>query len=437
MKYLFLFLAFLFVACSEYPDMEPDILAQHIYSQNPIELGSSNKEYVTMLAKSFGMSEDGVVAVQKHILSKKTTGKMKDDYELALHKKVLELKQKHGKTAQKNFVVNVLAPYFDALSRNQIYKSGMENEIFERDVCELYEKFFPGERAAQSLYAFMNASRIYFSGESFNVDYLNTVNRNLLKYGLFLDYELQSTANLLKVQDTLLPMTAYKGDSLAAIKLKRFIPGLMPSKFGYYTIGMRYVVILDDMVAARAESDSLELENGELYRKYGDKRFELFWRYLGLNMTLQKASEIYNLLLKKDFGGKSIAFIKRAEELNTTIHETKHIVDQIEHPELTLNLDAEFSAHVTEAIFSPVPNVALLSAIQRMENYAMVQRQPYLNQVVVKLWTMAKRSAYEKQYTNDSLRIDLADLYNNYRTIRENAYFEPLDEFAAKIVGRL
>ena len=100
-------------------------------------------------------------------------------------------------------------------------------------------------------------------------------------------------------------------------------------------------------------------------------------------------------------------------------------------------MDAEFSAHVTEAIFSPVPNVALLSAIQRMENYAMVQRQPYLNQVVVKLWTMAKRSSYEKQYTNDSLRIDLADLYNNYRTIRENACFEPLDEFAAKIVGRL
>lgn len=437
MKHLFILLAFLFVACSEYPDMEPDILAQHIYSQNPIELGSSNKEYVTMLAKSFGISEKDVVAIQKHILSKKTTSKMKDDYEVALHKKVFELKQRNRKAAQKDFVVNVLAPYFDALSRNQIYKSGMENEIFERDVCQLYERFFPGDSAAQSLHAFMNASKIYFSGESFNVDYLNAVNRNLLKYGLFLDYELQSTANLLKIQDTLLPMTAYKGDSLAAIKLKRFIPGLMPSKSGYYTIGMRYVIILDDMVAARAESDSLELEKGELYRKYVDKRFELFWRYLGLNMTLQKASEIYNLLLKKDFGGKSIAYIKRAEELNTTIHEIKHIVDQIEHPELTLNLDAEFSAHVTEAIFSPAPNVALLSAIQRMENYAMVQRQPYLNQVVAKLWTLAKRSAYEMQYTNDSLRIDLMDLYDNYRTIRENAYFEPLDEFTQKIVGKL
>ncbi|MDY6284244.1 MAG: hypothetical protein SPL19_04315 [Fibrobacter sp.] len=437
MKKLFLLLALLFIACSEYPDMEPDILAQHIYSQNPIELGSSNKEYVKMLAKSFGMSEKEIVAVQKHILSKKTTGKMKDDFERALEKKVFELKQRHRKPAQKDFVVNVLAPYFDALSRNQIYKSGMENEIFEHSVCELYEKFFPGDSAAQSLAAFMNASRIYFSGESFNVDYLNTINRNLLKYGLFLDYELQSMANLLKVQDTLLPMTAYKGDSLAAIKLKRFIPGLMPSKVGYYTIGMRYVVILEDMVAVRAEADLLELEKGEFFRKYGDKRFERFWRYLGLDMTLEKASEIYNRLLKKDFGGKSIAYIKRAEELNTTIHETKHIVDQIEHPELTLNLDAEFSAHVTEAIFSPVPNVALFSAIQRMENYAMVQREPYLNQVVVMLWNMAERSAYEEQYTNDSLQVDLLNLYNNYRTIREKAYFEPLDEFADKIVSKL
>ena len=83
--------------------MELDILAQHIYSQNPIELGSSNKEYVTMLAKSFGMSEDGIVAVQKHILSKKTTGKMKDDYELALHKKVLELKQKLLRSLRRSY----------------------------------------------------------------------------------------------------------------------------------------------------------------------------------------------------------------------------------------------------------------------------------------------------------------------------------------------
>ncbi|MBR5400547.1 MAG: hypothetical protein IK102_01940 [Treponema sp.] len=417
--------------------MEPDILAQHIYSQNPIELGSSNKEYVMMLAKSFGMSDDEIVAVQKHILSKKTTDRMKDDYEAAIHRKILELKKRDGKSAQKDFVINVLAPYLDALSRNQIYKSGPENESFEREICQLYEKFFPGDDAAQALSAFINSSKSYFGGENFNVDFQNAVNRNLLKYGLFLDYELQSMASILKVQDSLLPMTPYKGDSLAIIKLKRFIPGLMPSKSGYYTIGMRYVVVLDDMIAVRAESDSLELEQGEFYRKYADKRFERFWRYLGLDLSLQRASEIYNQLMKKDFEGKSLAYIKRVEELNTAIHEAKHIVDQIEHPELTLNLDAEFSAHVTEAIFSPAPNVALLSAIQRMEKYAMVQQQPYLNQIVVKLWTMAKRSAYEKQYTNDSLQNDLMNLYSNYRTIRENAYFDSLDDFMDKITKKL
>jgi hypothetical protein len=437
MKLFLLFIALCLVACSEYPEMEPDILAQHIYSQNPIELGSSNKEYVMMLAKSFGMSDDEIVAVQKHILSKKTTDRMKDGYEAAIHRKVLELKKRDGKSAQKDFVINVLAPYLDALSRNQIYKSGPENESFEREICQLYEKFFPGDNAAQGLSAFINSSKSYFGGENFNVDVQNAVNRNLLKYGLFLDYELQSMASILKVQDSLLPMTPYKGDSLAIIKLKRFIPGLMPSKSGYYTIGMRYVVVLDDMISVRAESDSLELEQGEFYRKYADKRFERFWRYLGLDLSLQRASEIYNRLMKKDFEGKSLAYIKRVEELNTAIHEAKHIVDQIEHPELTLNLDAEFSAHVTEAIFSPAPNVALLSAIQRMEKYAIVQQQPYLNQVVVKLWTMAKRSAFEEQYTNDSLQNDLMNLYSNYRTIRENAYFDSLDDFMDKIAKEL
>lgn len=175
--------------------MEPDILAQHIYSQNPIELGSSNKEYVMMLAKSFGMSDDEIVAVQKHILSKKTTDRMKDDYEAAIHRKILELKKRDGKSAQKDFVINVLAPYLDALSRNQIYKSGPENESFEREICQLYEKFFPGDDAAQALSAFINSSKSYFGGENFNVDFQNAVNRNLLKYGLFLDYELQSMAS--------------------------------------------------------------------------------------------------------------------------------------------------------------------------------------------------------------------------------------------------
>jgi len=37
------------------------VFALHIYSQNLIELRSSNKEYGRMFAKSFGMSEDDVL----------------------------------------------------------------------------------------------------------------------------------------------------------------------------------------------------------------------------------------------------------------------------------------------------------------------------------------------------------------------------------------
>ena len=65
MRFLIFLLTLFLVACSEYPEMEMDILAQHIYSQNPIDLDSQNKEYVAMLAKSFGMKEDEIVDIQK------------------------------------------------------------------------------------------------------------------------------------------------------------------------------------------------------------------------------------------------------------------------------------------------------------------------------------------------------------------------------------
>ena len=156
-----LFLLFMLWGCSEYPEMDADVLAQHIYAQNPIELTGSNKEYISMVAKSFGLKDKQVLEVQEHILSKKTIDKLKEDYENKLRKKVFELEQRKVKISSRNdFVINVFAPYLDNVSRNQIYKSGLETEAFETKVCGLYEKFFPTENAVQSLREFFNASRI-------------------------------------------------------------------------------------------------------------------------------------------------------------------------------------------------------------------------------------------------------------------------------------
>lgn len=430
LTFLFLFSILTFSACSSYPEVDDDILAQHIYSQNPIVLSSSDKDYVSMLAKSFGMTEKDVLKLQKHILSKKTTEKMKEDFNTAFQKKIFELKQRKNNAARKDFIVNVLAPYLSMLSRN-------EGAAYDTDVCKIYHFFFTEPYGKNSLCSVISEARAYFNGEKFNSDKINNLNLNLMHYGLFVDLELQNSANVLQIQDTLLPLTAYKNDSVGIIKLKRFIPSLMPPKKGYYTIGFNYVVILSDMVNASAENDLLELEKGDLFEKYTDERFEYFWEHIGLNLNLNKANDIYRKLLRKDFEGKKLAYIQRAEELIVALHEAKHIVDQIEHPELNLNLDAEFTAHVTSSIFSATPNFALYSAIERMEKYAMYQRQPYLNDVVFKLWNMAEHSAFDNQYNNDSLRIDLTNLYNNYRTIRENAYFEPLDDFFDKIAKNL
>lgn len=152
------------------------------------------------------------------------------------------------------------------------------------------------------------------------------------------------------------------------LKTKRFIPGLLPFKAGYNNAATHFVVVIDDAIENSTEEYLRELKND--FFKYNDNRYNRYWHSIGLpQLDLLKASAIYTKLLEKDYKGKSRDCIKQSQEIETAIHEAKHQVDGIEHPELTLNFDAEFSAHVTSAIFSPSPHVALLSAIQRMDRF--------------------------------------------------------------------
>ena len=425
----------LLIGCSEYPEMDKDILAYHVFSENAIDLENSDEEYLKLVAQSFGMSTKDVQNLQKNILSKKTTSNLVYSYEASIHGKIVELLDKKGSAAKKEYVVNVLAPYLDALSKGQPYKSGIDRSIFEEDLCALFNDFFNVPQGSNPLHDFIDDVYRYNHGGTSNADNLNRINNILVYNGLYIDWNEQSNLNVLKVQDAILPNTQYKDKTISIIKLKRIVPGLMPVKLGYYTAGSNQVVVLEDMVRFNADEKIKEVELGKNFSKYDDRRFEKFWHSIGLDLNVQKASRIYSALLKKDFLGKKKNFIQQSLEIETTLHEGKHFVDQIEHPELSLNLDMEFSAHITSAIFNPAPNVVLLSAIQRMEKYAMYHSLSNLNNVVRQLWEVAKRSANEELYTNDSLRKDLIEIYDNYRTIREHASFESLKDFCDDIVS--
>lgn len=431
---LFGLLSFFLLACSDVK-MERDILAFHLYSQISFPLDSENEENVALLAKSFGMKESEIKDLQKFILSKKTETALRASFRYTIERKIKELSKKNTKKASQDFLVNVLAPYLNQLARNQLSAVGMESNEFQNKICTLYEKFFP-EKSKNPLDLFIDDVKIYFSGGVSSIDHLHALNENLLKYGYYLDFELQSFSNLLKLQDELLKETQYKKYSVKILNLKRFIPSLLPPKSGYYAIGTNTVIVLDDMVEHSAKEFLAELDVDD-FQKYTDNRFNRFWKSIGLDLDLAKASKIYRELVKRDFENKRFSYAKAVYQMDVAIHEAKHLVDNIEHPELTLNLDLEFNAHITEAIYSPAIYTALLSAINRMQNYAMFHQVFHLRKTTKKLWEFAIRAAEDPSYTEENLRTDLSIFYANYRTIREGAHFESLDVFEQTIITGL
>lgn len=427
MRFLLLFLVFLLISCSSDVKMEPDILAYHMYSQAQIDLDSKNKESVALLAKSFGMKESEVIEIQKHILSKKTGSTLRWSFRAGIENKIAHLAKEKSAKSREDFVVNVLEPYLNLLVRNELQTVGLESQNLQDVICRLFAKYF-SEGGQNSLTVFINDVRLYFDGGISTIENLHALNASLLNYGYFIDCEYTSYLNILKVKDEILPETPYGNSAVRILNLRRFIPGLLPPKSGYYTIESNIVIVLDDMVARSAEETMAEMVR-EDFVKYADRRFNAFWHSIGLNLDVFRASQIYMELVKRDFAGKDFEYVKNAGVVGVAIHEAKHLVDHIEQPELTLNLDREFNAHVVQAIYGIAVYSELFAAIDRMQNYAMHNRVHVLNDVTRKLWEMAIRSAEDSSYTVEVLRRDLKELYNNYRSIREHAQFGSLDKF--------
>lgn len=114
LSYIALFLFLFFTGCSEYPEMNEDILAYHVFSADQMDLENDDDEYIDLLAKSFGMTPKSVRKIQKFILSKKTESSLLYGFESAMHAKVVELLGSSD-NAKNDFVVNVLAPYLNVL----------------------------------------------------------------------------------------------------------------------------------------------------------------------------------------------------------------------------------------------------------------------------------------------------------------------------------
>lgn len=436
MRFLFLFLAVILVSCSHEVKMELEILAYHIYSQTQIDLQPDSTKSIALLAKSFGTEESDIVAALEYAKSLKTESALHWKFKAAFQEKLEHLERHNGELAREDYVINILAPYLSLLARNRLPEVGLEYPEIQDAVCKLYGKYFQNTQE-NSLGEFITDVHAYFDKGDSTLETLSTFNASLMRYGYFADLDIGKALNILKVQDKILPETFYKKTNISVISAKRFIPGLLPARSGYYIASSGNVVIIDDMITAEAEEIRTELEQAG-FNKFTDERINEYWQFVGLKLDLNRASEIYSRLMRRDFGGKDSSFIKDSHQKNIAIREAKHLADNIDHPELTYNIDLEFTAHITEAIYSEAPYAALLSAISKMQDFAMSNDISALNDLTRTLWEFAIRSMTDASYTVEALRDDLRNLYDSYRTIREFAVFESLDNFEpiANGIGR-
>ena len=445
-----------FAACSDYPDMDEDILAFHLYNSGQFDPTNQNDDYVKLLAKSFGMSVLEVRAMQKTLGEKGSAAETRRAAEKAMRAKLDELRRYKGDRSRKKFVVDVLAPYLDLLAKSSLEvaehcircspeqkrmlrehyfsRSGLLDDEYAAKLCDAFGRYFGEDRKRNTLRYLLDHLFGYDNGP--NVIAYNLFNERLLKFGLYADWSYGAIA-FFKVEDVILEETPYKMRKLSVLKLKRIVPELMPSKAGSYTADADHVIVLDDIVNANVDETLAEMEQIDYFEKFTDRRFDKFWHSIGLDLRVITASEVYRRLMKKDFAGKSKRWIKNALEMGVAIHEAKHIVDRIEHPDLNLNLDMEFSAYVTMTVFNPAPNATLAHAISLMQNYAMATRTRTLDNAVRSLWQMALRSAFDEDYTDDLLRQDLVALYDGYMPIRTLGQFELLDDFRDQVATKI
>lgn len=436
-SYIVLFTVILFTACSEYPEMEEDILLFHVLREQEIELDNDEDEYVNVIAKSFGMDAKLVRKIQKAVLSKESLPNdlmvtIRRDFDAALYAKTKELFNKNGEQARKDFVVNVMAPYLNALSADDFYHSGTSLKAYEGDICALYGKFFDEPDKDNSLKRFIDIVNHYNNvGRVTGLDNLDRLNAHLFGYNLFVEWNVQRNVNVLQIDDVF-PSIPYKRDSILILGVKRIVPGLYIRKKGY-TNGSNRVIVLDDMVKFESEENIAEVEQNRFFSRYEDKRFERYWHSIRLDLNVEKASKVYNSLMKKDFLGKPKKFVKQSLSMEIAVREAKRLADRMDLSTMDY-LDGEFSAYIASAIFNPAPNVTMLSALHRMERCGVFNHHPVWDDMTHKFWKIARRSAFEEAYSNDSLRQDLLRLYCDYRTVREQVSLNPLADFYNQVV---
>jgi hypothetical protein len=409
------------------PEMKMPYIALNLALRVQIKI-TDNNDYLESLEKKSGMSRGKIKELFKH-LSK--NGEILKNANIEISKSLKEFWNLRSSKRLDFFIINILAPYL-----TMVVNDFAVNNADEKEIQAIFAELFNvPEDKANPLIELTEGTRRYNYGGTSNLGYKYDLNDYLKSKGFYLDYDLRRAyANIFKIESIICASKEWKdGEKISIFILKRMYPNILKHNLGYAPAWHSDVVVVKDLFHNIAKEYKNELKEKMPAKSYKDYNYQALWKSQNLNIDLERANRIRYELAYKDLNGSSLSQIEKNLIAQTAIHEAKHRIDEIEMPSMRLNLDAEISACLTEAIAGVYPFLGLRNIIEWTEAYYRSTRYEELRHLLAKLWILADK-ALKQNYTGELLRAELMKIYENYSTIQEDANFIDLTEFEQRMV---
>jgi len=391
---------------------------------------TGDREYLEELEIESGMSRKEIKKLFKHLMEYTTKEEVTKRAGAELSNSLKEFHSLPDDKKLKFYVVNILAPYLTMLVNNfDIYTD-------EKEIQSLFAELFNAPKdEANPLLRLAEGTYSFHYGGTFKVKSIYELNSYLRKEGICLDYNLRGGyANIFKIDYVICNNLEWRPDKKISISvLKRIYPNILEAKLGYAPAEHSDDFLVKDLHHHRAREYREELMRKIPSAQFAGQNYQKLWKSLGLPFDFERMNSMRFELVHKDLGGSSIAQIEKSLIIQTAIHEAKHRIDEIDIPDMRLNLDLEVSAYLTTAITGVYPFLELRKAIEWTEAYFHSTRYIKLRNLLIELWVLADKSLRD-DFTEELLRAELLKIYNNYLTIQGNVNFIDLEEFRQRMV---
>ncbi|MDR2579311.1 MAG: hypothetical protein LBC70_10990 [Chitinispirillales bacterium] len=395
---------------------------------------TNDREYLKELEKKSGMSRKQIRELFKYLQENPTRDEIRKNACDEISKSLKEFQNLPDNKKLNFYVINLLAPYLTMIVNNFNV-----NDTDGEEIQSIFAKLFNiPQNQANPLFELVEGTRHYRRGGIFRSSHTHELNDYLGKKGFHLDYGLRrSYANIFKIEYVICKGKEWRpGENISIFVLRQIYPNFLESKLGYAPAGSSDVFIIKDLHYNLAKKYKNELRKKTPRIPFSDRGSQQLWNSLGLDIDHLKANRILYELAYKDLSGGSLSQIERNLIIQTAIHEAKHRIDEIEMPEMRLNLDLEVSAYLTTAIFGIYPFIGLRDLIEWTEGYYRNTRYTKLGNLLVELWALADKSLKQDD-AEKFLRAKLRKIYENYTTIQGNDNLINQNEFEQRMLPLL